>query len=195
MSATPKSHPREAVAERNLGAILDGAGQLLARGDAASISAVAVEAGVSRPTVYAHFADRRRLLEAVVERAVGRAMAAITAAEPDRGPALEALHRVMAASWEQLSLHEQVARAASAELTAEAMHRSHRLAMETLWQLVERGRGEGAFRTDLPAELLVSAGLALVHSIADSARAGVLDREAAGAAADRLVTELWVGPR
>ena len=80
----PHNHPREAIAERNLEAILDAAERLLARGDAPTISAVASAAGVSRPTVYAHFPDRRRIVEAVVERTVERAMKAIAAAEPDR---------------------------------------------------------------------------------------------------------------
>ena len=189
----PHNHPREAIAERNLEAILDGAERLLARGDAPTISAVASAAGVSRPTVYAHFPDRRRIVEAVVERTVERAMKAIAAAEPDRGPALEALHRLTAASWEQISRHQRIAGAAASELSTEAMHRSHQAAIGTLHRLIERGRREAAFRTDLPAELLVTAALGLIHAVADATRGGVLDSDAARAAADTLVTELWRG--
>lgn len=190
---TTHSHPREAVAGRNLEAILDGAERLMRHGDAATISAVASEAGVSRPTVYAHFPDRRRLVEAVVQRTVERAMHAITAAEPEQGPALDALHRLIAASWEQLSRHEQIAGAAASELSTDAMHRSHYAAIDTLHRLLERGQSEAAFRTDLPAELLVTAALGLIHAVADATRGGVLDSNAAGAAADTLVTELWRG--
>ena len=93
-SATP--HPREAVAERNLEAILDGAERLLARHESPTISAVATEAGVSRPTIYAHFPDRQRLLEALVARTVGRVMEAVDSAQPQCGPALEATARVIA---------------------------------------------------------------------------------------------------
>jgi|SRR5579875_183575 len=187
------THPREAVAARNLTAILDGAERLMARGAATSISAVAAEAGVSRPTVYAHFSDRRRLVEAVVERAVGAAMNAVAAAEPERGPALDALHRLAAASWEQLSRHDQISRAALSELSTQAIHRSHHTALETLRGLAERGRAEGAFRTDLPVELLVSGALALIHAVADAVREGVIETGAAADAADTLVTDLWCG--
>lgn len=192
-AGTTRSHPREAIAERNLEAILDGAERLITRGDAPTISAVASEAGVSRPTVYAHFPDRRRLVEAVVQRTVERSIQAIAAAEPERGPALQALHRLVAASWEQLSHHEQIAGAAAHELSVDAVHRSHQAAIGTLHRLVERGRSEAAFRTDLPAELLVTAALGLIHAVAEAARAGVLDSDAAGAAADKLITELWRG--
>ncbi len=193
MAAESHPHPREAVAERNVQAILDGAERLMSRGDQPTISAVAAEAGVSRPTVYAHFPDRRQLVEGVVERTVARAMAAIVAAEPERGPAAAALHRLIAASWEQLSRHEQIAAAAAGELSTEAMHRSHQAAIGTLHRLVDRGCREGAFRSDVPAELLVTGGLGLIHAIAGAVRGGVLDREAAAAAADKLVTELWIG--
>jgi len=46
---------QRAIAERNVGAILDAAEELLEERAAASISAVAARAGVSRVTVYAHF--------------------------------------------------------------------------------------------------------------------------------------------
>ncbi|MGH2909381.1 MAG: TetR/AcrR family transcriptional regulator, partial [Solirubrobacteraceae bacterium] len=188
MPAPPHTHPREAVAARNRAAVLDGAERLLSRGDAPSISAVAAEAGVSRPTVYAHFPDRRRLIEAVVERAVGIATEAIAAAEPEWGAALPALRRVIAASWEQLSRHEQIGQAAMSELSTAAIHRSHHAAIKALRRLAKRGRREGAFRTDLPTELLVTGALGLIHAIADGVRGGVLDPGDAGGAADTLVT-------
>ena len=108
--------PRQAIANRNVEAILDGTERLLGRREQATIAAVAAEAGVSRPTVYAHFPDRERLLEALVERAVRNAMAAIESAEPDRGPAAEALQRLLAASWQELGRHEDIARASAAAL-------------------------------------------------------------------------------
>jgi TetR/AcrR family transcriptional regulator, mexCD-oprJ operon repressor len=189
---THSAHPRAAIAERNLEAILDASERLLARRDQPSISAVATEAGVSRPTVYAHFPDRQRLLEAVVERAVRRAMAAIQSADPDQGPALPALQRLLAASWEQLGRHEDLGRASAAELSPDAMRRAHEPARAALQRLVERGRREGAFRTDLPAAWLVTSCLALIHATADGTRNGELDPEAAADALSALVTDLLV---
>src|SRR5215216_5662436 len=92
---------RQAIAHRNVRAILDGAERLIGRRDRASISAVASEAGVSRPTVYGHFPDRKALLEAVVARSVGRWIAATERLEPGRGPADEALVRVLEVGWEE----------------------------------------------------------------------------------------------
>jgi TetR/AcrR family transcriptional repressor of mexCD-oprJ operon len=194
MSANaPPQHPREAIAQRNLEAILDGAERLLARREQPSISAVAVEAGVSRPTVYAHFPDRRRLVESLVERAVRRAMAAIKSAQPDQGPALPALRRLLTASWEQLSQYEDISRAAAAELSTDAMRRAHEVARSVLRALVERGQREGAFRTDLPAAWLVTTCLALIHAAAEGTRAGELEPEGAADTLSRMVTDLLVG--
>jgi TetR/AcrR family transcriptional regulator, mexCD-oprJ operon repressor len=179
MAETTSPHPREAVAERNVEAILDGAERLLARHESPSISAVATEAGVSRPTVYAHFPDRRRLLEALVARTVGRVMAAITSAEPERGPAPEAAARLIAASWEHLARHQDMAAASAAELSPDAMRRAHSAARDAILALVERGRAEGTFRSDLPAQWLVTATLALVHGAAEEVRAGSMGSDEA----------------
>lgn len=192
-SATP--HPREAVAERNLEAILDGAERLLARHESPTISAVATEAGVSRPTIYAHFPDRQRLLEALVARTVGRVMEAVDSAQPQRGPALDATARVIAASWEHLARHQDMAAASAAELSPDAMRRAHGAARDAIRALVERGRAEGAFRADLPLDWLVTATLALIHGAAEEVRAGSME---SGDALEVLVTsaqELLVGPR
>src|SRR5215211_7210920 len=138
--AKPATDHRRAVAERNVEAILDGAERLLQRGKQASVSAVAAEAGVSRVTVYAHFPGREQLVEALVARAIRRASKAIEAAEPDRGPPVDALRRVLAAGWEELGRHEEIARAAAAELSADAMRRAHETARELIRRLVDRGR-------------------------------------------------------
>jgi TetR/AcrR family transcriptional repressor of mexCD-oprJ operon len=171
--------PRQAIAQRNVEAILDGAERLLGRREQASISAVAAEARVSRPTVYAHFPDRERLLAALVERAVRGAMAAIESAEPDRGPAAEALQRLLAASWEELGRNEHIAGASAAALSADAMRRAHDAVRAVIRRLVNRGRIEGSFRHDVPADWLVTSCLALIHAAAETVRAGELDSDGA----------------
>ena len=86
------------VADRNVEAILDAAEELLQSQGHATISAVAVQAGVSRVTVYAHFPTWTALLEAAVERAVRRTMTALQSVHPDDGPPIEALDRMLAAA-------------------------------------------------------------------------------------------------
>ena len=195
MSETASPHPREAIAERNLEAILDGAERLLARHESSSISAVATEAGVSRPTVYAHFPDRQRLLEALVARTVGRVMGAVESAEPQRGSALDAAARVIAASWEHLARHQDMAAASAAELSPDAMRRAHGAARDAIRALVDRGRAEGAFRSDLPAEWLVTATLALIHGAAEEVRAGSMGSDEARGVLVTSVQELLAGPK
>jgi AcrR family transcriptional regulator len=188
-------HPREAIAERNLEAILDGAERLLARHESPSISAVATEAGVSRPTVYAHFPDRQRLLEALVARTVGRVMAAVESAEPERGPAPDAAARLLAASWEHLARHQDMAAASAAELSPDAMRRAHSAARDAILALVERGRAEATFRTDLPAQWLVTATLALIHGAAEEVRAGSMGSDEAPRVLVKSAQELLEGPK
>ena len=184
--------PRQ-LANRNVEAILDGAERLLGRREQASISAVAAEAGVSRPTVYAYFPDLERILEALVERAVRRTMAAIESAEPDRGPAAEALQRLLAASWQELARHEAIARASAAALSADAMRRAHEAARAVIRRVVKRGRREGSFRRDVPANWLVTSCLALIHAAAETVRAGELDSDAALAVLSVTVADVFEG--
>jgi TetR/AcrR family transcriptional regulator, mexCD-oprJ operon repressor len=183
----PATDHRRAIAERNVEAILDAAEALLERRAPASIAAVAVEAGVSRPTVYAHFPTREELLEGVVERAVQRSTVALDGAEPDRGPPAEALERLLLAGWRELDRNGAVAQAAAEQLSSAAMARSHEAAHHRLRALVRRGQDEGAFRTDLPTDWLVTSALALMHACGDEVRAGRID---ATAAPDVLATTI-----
>ena len=184
---------RQVIAQRNVEAILDGAERLLGRREQATISAVAAEAGVSRPTVYAHFPDRERLLEALVGRAVRGARAAIESAEPARGPPSEALQRLLAASWQELGRHAEIAGASAAALSADAMRRAHDAARAVIRTLVERGRREGSFRHDVPAEWLVTSFLALIHAAAETVRAGELDSDGALDVLSVTVADLFAG--
>jgi AcrR family transcriptional regulator len=195
MTTAVHPHPREALAERNAEAILDAAERLLARGKQTNISALATEAGLSRPTVYAHFPHRERVLEALVERTVRQAMAMLEAAEPERGPALAALQRLLATGWEEIGRHEAIGAASAGQLSAEEMRRAHESARAVIRRLLERGRREGAFRTDVPTGWLITSSLALIHAAAEELRAGELDAQQALDALTITVTELVVGPR
>lgn len=193
MRQTPVQDSRQVTAARNLEAILDAAEGLLQRGEQTSISSVAAAADVSRPTVYAHFPDRNQLLEALVERTVRRTMAAIQAAQPESGSASDALQRLITASWRELAHHEAIAHAANAELSGHAMRRAHESARGVIRKLVERGRQEGVFRTDLTVDWLVTSALALIHAAQEEVRAGGLDLKAALDALLVTIPNLFVG--
>ena len=172
----PAVDHRRATAERNATAILDATERLLTRHTALSMAAVASEAGVSRPTLYAHFATLGAVVEAVAERAVNRSLAAIEAAEPEVGPADEALERMLTAAWSALARLNTLARAGAEHLPADHLHRTHAPLIAHMQALAERGQADGVFRTDLPADWLVSSFYALVHGADDHARAHGLDR-------------------
>jgi TetR/AcrR family transcriptional regulator, mexCD-oprJ operon repressor len=168
-----------AVAERNVEAILNAAERLLRERREPNISAVAAEARLSRPTVYGHFKDRTTLLEAVVERAVRGAMAEVDKVDLEHGSAREALERLIGAAWNEIGHSVEIADAALAELSADAMRRSHASGRDRVRRLFERGRAAGEFRSDVPTEWLVSACFSLIHTARDDVGAGILDADTA----------------
>lgn len=178
---------RRVTAERNREAILDAAEELMRAGRGINVSALANESGVSRPTVYAHFAETEQIVEAVVQRSVLRATAAIEGAEPDKGPADEALRRVIEAAWSEIGSDSAIAQGAATYLSAEAMHRAHAKARALIARLLERGRKEGAFRTDLSSEWILTCALSLIHAAHDEVRAG---RMKSSKALEELTTTL-----
>jgi TetR/AcrR family transcriptional regulator, mexCD-oprJ operon repressor len=181
------------IADRNVEAILDAVDELLRRDRHASMSAVATQAGVSRVTVYAHFPTWEALLEAAVERAVRRVMTALEAARPDEGPPVEALDRLLAAAWQHLAGYSAMAQAVAESLGPEAVARTHHAAYETIGALLERGRTGGSFRTDVPAQWLATACLALIHACSDAVRAGQIDERHASRILRVSVRDLFTG--
>ena len=170
---------QRAIADRNVAAILDAAEALFQDRAQVSISAVAKLAGVSRVTVYAHFPTWEALLEAAVERAVRQTMSALAAVGPDAGPADQALDRLLAAAWRHLASYGAMAQAVAEHLSPEAVARTHHPAQSMLGGLLARGREDGSFCTDLPAEWLVTACVALIHVCMSEVRAGrIADRDA-----------------
>jgi TetR/AcrR family transcriptional regulator, mexCD-oprJ operon repressor len=188
----PTDH-RRATAERNVEAILDAVETLLERGDQASVTAVASEAGVSRVTVYAHFPTREALVTAVMERAVRGARSALDAAAPGEGDPLEALARVIEAAWRELDRHQGIARATAEHLDPGDVSRAHDAALHPVRALVERGREAGAFRTDLSADWLVTTFFALLHACGDEVRAGTMTSADAPAVLTATLRDLFRG--
>ena len=186
---------QRAIAERNVGAILDAAEELLEERAAASISAVAARAGVSRVTVYAHFPTWEALLEAAVERAVRRTMTALEATHPDDGPPVQALERMLTAAWQHLARYGAMAQAVAEQLSPQAVTRTHQAVHRTVGALLERGQADGSFRTDLPAAWLVTACIALIHACAQEVRAGRIGERDAAPILTATVRDLFTGTR
>jgi AcrR family transcriptional regulator len=186
-------HARKAIGDRNVEAILDAVERLIRRGSHTTFSAIAKEAGVSRPTVYSHFDDRSQLFAALVARTARQATTAVDAADPDEGPALDGLRRVISAGWEHLARHQEIARVAIADVSHEAVHAAHYDARVMIKRLIERGRTEDAFRTDLPAEWLATSCVALIHAATEAVHAGQMDARSALEALIITVQDLCQG--
>lgn len=169
---------RRAVSNRNGAAILAATERLIEERKRLTMAAIATEAGVSRPTLYAHYSTLDSVVEAVIEGAVERAVEAIIGAKPDEGAPAEALTRMLAASWEELVGLDAYARAAAEYLPARYLHQAHAPFIAHLLKLAERGRKDGSFRDDLPAEWLVRSYIALVHAADEYARGAKLERAA-----------------
>src|SRR5918992_4173130 len=136
---------RRAIAGRNRVAIVDAVERLLARHEPLSMAAVAAEAGVSRPTLYAHFKSLAEILEVAVKRSVDDSMATIEAADPEEGPADAALERMGAGSWNELGNYEPLARGAVEFLSREHLERAHAPLLAVTLGLIERGQRDGTF--------------------------------------------------
>jgi TetR/AcrR family transcriptional repressor of lfrA len=83
------------VRSRTRNAILDAAMSVLADKPTASLGDIAAAANVGRSTLHRYFAERSDLLHALARHVHDLSNAAIEHAEPDCGPAVEALRRVV----------------------------------------------------------------------------------------------------
>jgi AcrR family transcriptional regulator len=188
----PKGQRRRADAERSIAAILDAAVDRLAARPDASMGEIAAAAGVARQTVYAHYDSREALLAAVAERALTRSVAAIDAAEPQRGPPTEALDRLVRAWWETIEPHVRVLEAlAAAYPSAEEVRALHAPIVERLERLIRRGQRSGDFDRRLPVGWLSAAFLGLMHAAAEEVAAGRIGAEEAGRALEETVPRVF----
>ena len=173
---------RRADADRSIASILDAALDALANDPDSSMSEIARRAGVVRATIYVHFPTRTALLDAVMEYAVGLVVESMRGAEPQRGEPVEALERVLRATWRQLGQFHGPLALNIARLSAEELHRRHRPMLDQLEPLIERGQKKGVFRRDLPVAWHLAVLRAIVHAASTEIRAGRISESEAEAA-------------
>jgi AcrR family transcriptional regulator len=173
---------RRADAERSIASILDAALEALASDPDASMAEIARRAGVVRATIYVHFPTRDSLLDAVMERAVTDVAEATRGAEPYRGEPVEALERVLRATWRELARFHALLAINTARLTAEELHRRHLPVLDQLEPLIERGQREGVFRGDLPVAWHLAVIRAIVHTASAAIQGGRIPESEAEAA-------------
>lgn len=183
----PARPRRRADAQRNVDAIIGATRDLLRHGALPSMSAIAAAAGVGRVTLYAHFASREVLLDAVVRLAMTDTDQALAGLALDADPAEVALARLVRTSWSILDRYRTVRTVAVTELGSEAVRGQHDQVVHHVERLIARGQDDDVFRTDLPGPWLVALFYAALHAAADEVGAGRLDTHTAP---DVLVTTL-----
>ncbi len=132
---------------------------------------IAKEAGTSRQTVYAHFPTRDALIAALVDRATGRVLAAIDAADLDNGAADAALVRLLEAGWQAFDTDPFLLHLAQPDVTAEQDRERHQPIMSHLELVVVRGQRDGEIAADLPVSWIIAAVLGLAHAAGEEVRA------------------------
>ena len=196
---TPAEAPvpkrRRADAERSVAAILDAALEALASDPDASMAEIARRAGVVRATIYVHFPTRTELLDAVMAHAVGQVAEATRSAEPHRGEPVEALERVLLATWRELARFHALLALNTARLSAEELHRRHLPVLDQLEPLIERGQRRGLFRSDLPVAWHLAVIRAIVHTASREIQGGrIPDSEAEAAMLSTAVAAISPRP-
>lgn len=164
-----KGKKRRADAERSRAAILDAAVRLFSKDPDAGLGAVAAAAGVTRQTVYAHFAARDELVRAVVARVAEESDAALGAAALDEGTAAEALVRLIEMGFGTLE--------ANPVLLVTPGAGQHTSISERLAELVRRGQRGGEFDPGLDPEWGAAAVIALGHAAGSEIADGHLSRQ------------------
>lgn len=142
--------------------------RVLADHPGASMAEIADASGLGRATLYRHFATRADLVRVIQARAMDAGAVALAAADLDRGDAVDALRRAIAAL---VAVGERF-RLLAGEAALDPTRMQYRPEVAgRLLAVVERGQRTGELRDDLPATWVVSALSALLgvalRSLAD----------------------------
>jgi AcrR family transcriptional regulator len=168
------ARPLRADARRNVAAILDAAEECLAQDTEATMAEIARTAGVGRVTLYGHFPSRAELVEAVFGRVLAEADEALAQVDVNGDPR-QAMTRLVSSSWRVVHRYRSLLSAAQRDLPAEDIRDHHDHHLLRLGEVIERGRADGVFRTDVPAGWLTAVCMSLMHTAATEVSAGRLD--------------------
>lgn len=159
---------RRADAQRSREAILGAAPRVLDADPDAGLEAVAVAAGVTRQTVYAHFPSREKLLLAVVDRIAEEAAAAMDAVDLEAAPAADTLMRLLDAGMSAARRHPALLQKISAlPVSPQANRDQHRPIADRIRRVILRGRATEEFDDRLPVDWLVTATIVLAHTASE----------------------------
>ena len=143
---------------------------------------IAVAAGVTRQTVYAHYPTRSLLLQAILDRLTGEVAATLGATDFVTGPALSALARWLKITWGLVERYPVLLNAGLNSGPAPDDPERHMPVTEQLLQLILRGQRTGEFDPTPAASWLVAATIGLGHVAGQQVSAGQMTSREAGIA-------------
>ena len=156
-------------AARNRDAIVEATIETLIRQPRASMTEIAAAAGVSRATIYGHFANRGSLVAAAVRWVTSRVDERLVRIDPAHPPA-QALDDLVATSWwalGQLAGMSAAARCGAKPSDLRLLRDESRSRIEAL---IVRGRATGVFRSDQALEWQITCFTAIVRAGASRTR-------------------------
>jgi AcrR family transcriptional regulator len=176
---TETSAAESGTRARTRRAIVDAAVALLARNPGASMSDVAVEAGVGRTTVHRYFAERSELITALTEEADQRIEEATERARLSEGPADEVLVRLCQeyfelGDWLTLMFTQSIQPDSEEFWTEEGGP-----AEAALVELIMRGHREGSIDDAMRPDWLSGLLWSLLFTAWAQVRAGTMNRHSA----------------
>ena len=141
-------------------------------------------ADVGKGTFFNYFPSKEHILMTFGEMQLAKLEAVIREVKTADQPMIDVLRSLVLRMTEEPIRNPAIIRAllqanlSSVPVRGE-MLRIHDRNRALLGQLIRHGQERGEIRTDLPAEWLVTASLALIHGAAEEVRAGSLDEHAA----------------
>jgi len=163
---------RRSDARRSIDAIVNAARAVLGERPDASMEDIAITAGVTRQTVYAHFPSRDALIAALLQAAGAETVAAFDAARLDTAPPADALRQYLDISWDLVRRHPYLLGPALARNPPGSDH--HPAGIARLEQIIRRGQRSGDFDRVLPAAWLAPGIVGLFRAAAEEAAASRL---------------------
>jgi AcrR family transcriptional regulator len=180
--AEPRQRRQRAEARRSIAAIMDAAVALLGRQPDASMDEIAMAAGVSRQTIYAHYPSRDALLQAVSRRITDEVAEQLGNLDLDLGSAVDALGRWVDASWSLLKRYPVLLTSAIVAPEGDDEQERHQPVIASLLKLIERGRRQREFDRAMPTTWYLAAIIGLGHAAGQEVIAGRMTPAKAGAA-------------
>ncbi|GKQ41691.1 TetR/AcrR family transcriptional regulator [Streptomyces sp. A012304] len=167
--------------------ILEAARRELGRDPDSSLGAIAEVAGVSRRTVYGHFAGRSALVEGLVDDAREALREALAEVALPSSDAIDALARFVLTLWPVGDRYRMLLRLAPQDLGTKRADDVLAPARDMATAIITAGRRQGVFRTGLPPHVLGRAIEAHILALLDCVNAGIWTDDGTRTAAAVLI--------